>query len=151
MTREEAIKALKWFKEYNGGDYDGGDYDGGDRIIDKYGDCYYRVTERDFEAFDMAIKALEQEPNTNNDLVVDCISRADALDCVNWGYSFSDIYKKINELPPVTPIRPKGHWINIDETHSKCDRCGGVFEIASANGETNFCPNCGADMREVEE
>lgn len=62
MTREEAIKALKWFKEYNGGDYDGGDYDGGDRIIDKYGDCYYLVTERDFEAFDMAIKALEQQP-----------------------------------------------------------------------------------------
>lgn len=62
MTREEAIKALKWFKEYNGGDYDGGDYDGGDRITDKYGDCYYLVTERDFEAFDMAIKALEQEP-----------------------------------------------------------------------------------------
>ena len=61
MTREEAIKALKWFKEYDGGDYDGGDYDGGDRIIDKYGDCYYLVTERDFEAFDMAIKALEQE------------------------------------------------------------------------------------------
>ena len=57
MEREEAIKALKWFKEY-----DGGDYDGGDRIIDKYGDCYYLVTERDFEAFDMAIKALEQEP-----------------------------------------------------------------------------------------
>ena len=62
MTREEAIKALKWFKEYDGGDYDGGEYDGGDRIIDKYGDCYYLVTERDFEAFDMAIKALEQEP-----------------------------------------------------------------------------------------
>jgi hypothetical protein len=61
MTREEAIKALKWFKEYDGGDYDGGDYDGGDRIIDKYGDCYYLVTERDFEAFDMAIKALQQE------------------------------------------------------------------------------------------
>jgi hypothetical protein len=57
MTRREAIKALKWFKEYNEEDYGAGD-----RIIDKYGDCYYRVTERDFEAFDMAIKALEQEP-----------------------------------------------------------------------------------------
>jgi hypothetical protein len=43
---------------------------------------------------------------TKNNLAVDCISRADALDCVNWGYSFSDIYKKINELPSVTPQEP---------------------------------------------
>ena len=57
MTREEAIKALKWFKEYNEEDYCGGD-----RIQDKNGDWYYYITERDFEAFDMAIKALEQAP-----------------------------------------------------------------------------------------
>lgn len=55
-------------------------------------------------------------------------------------------------MPPVTPIRPKGHWINIDATHSQCDKCSAVFEIASANGEANFCPNCGAEMEsEVEE
>ena len=53
-------------------------------------------------------------------------------------------------VPPVTPTRPAGHWINIDKTHSKCDKCESVFEIASANGEINFCPNCGAEM-EVEE
>lgn len=47
-----------------------------------------------------------------NDFAVDLISRADALDCVNWGYSFSDIYKKINELPPVTP-QPR--WIPVSE------------------------------------
>jgi hypothetical protein len=57
MTREQAIKALKWFKEYNEEDYCGGD-----RIQDEYGDWYYRITEQDFEAFDVAIKALEQEP-----------------------------------------------------------------------------------------
>ena len=43
-------------------------------------------------------------------------------------------------------IRPKGHWINIDKTHSKCDRCESVFEIVSANGEANYCPNCGCFM-----
>ena len=48
-------------------------------------------------------KVLAQEPTKNN-LGVDLISRSDALDCVNWGYSFSDIYKKINELPSVTPL-----------------------------------------------
>jgi hypothetical protein len=60
MTREErekAIKALKWFKEYNEEDYCGGD-----RIQDEHGDWYYRITEQDLETFDMIIKALEQEP-----------------------------------------------------------------------------------------
>lgn len=61
MTREEAIKALKWFKEYNEEDYCGGD-----RIQDEYGDWYYKITEQDFEAFDMAIKALEQIPKLQN-------------------------------------------------------------------------------------
>ena len=58
MTREErekAIKALKWFKEYNEEDYCGGD-----RIQDEHGNWYYRITEQDFETFDMIIKALEQ-------------------------------------------------------------------------------------------
>lgn len=45
----------------------------------------------------------------------------------------------------------KGHWIDIDETHSKCSRCGAVFEIYSENGEAIYCPNCGSDNREVKE
>ena len=49
-----------------------------------------------------------------------------------------------------TPTRKKGKWINIDKTHSKCDRCESIFEIASANGESNYCPNCGAEMRGAE-
>lgn len=50
MTREDAIKALKWFKEYNEEDYCGGD-----RMQDKNGDWYYYITEQDFEAFEMAV------------------------------------------------------------------------------------------------
>ena len=61
MTREEAIKKIKWFREYNEDDFGEGD-----RIQDKFGDWYYLVTEQDFEAFDMAIKALEQEPTDKN-------------------------------------------------------------------------------------
>lgn len=56
MTREEAIQALKWFKEYK--QLKEEDY----RIQDENGDWYYLVTEHDFEAFELAIKALEQEP-----------------------------------------------------------------------------------------
>lgn len=39
-----------------------------------------------------------------------------------------------------------GHWIDVDETHGKCDRCGAIFEMASPNGEANYCPNCGTRM-----
>lgn len=53
-------------------------------------------------------------------------------------------------MPSVTPARPKGHWINIDKTHSKCDKCESIFEIVSVNGEANYCPNCGAKMEREE-
>ena len=64
----------------------------------------------------------------------------------------SESMDEIKALPLVTLARKKAKWINIDATHSKCDRCGAVFEIASENGEVNYCPNCGAKMdEEVEE
>lgn len=108
------------------------------------------------------------EPTTKNDLGVDLISRADALDCVNMGITFCDVYKKINELPSVTPkIEPrKGHWLMPDENYSpkiwrKCSCCSKHIEKFSKyvafNGSVHyienalfFCPLCGADMRESE-
>ena len=42
------------------------------------------------------------------------------------------------------------HWISVDATHSKCEKCEAIFELTSPNAELNFCPNCGADMREVQ-
>ena len=61
------------------------------------------------------------------------------------------VIEALEQMPYNTLYEPKtGHWVNTDETHSKCDRCGAVFEIASENGEVNYCPNCGAKM-EVEE
>jgi rubrerythrin len=51
--------------------------------------------------------------------------------------------------------RPKGHWININKNkdgqcddygnpYVKCSECG----ICNGTDESNFCPNCGADMRD---
>lgn len=112
--------------------------------------------DRQREAKDMAIKALEQEP------CEDVISRkADNLcsSCTNIGCAFQSGIVRTEcafYIPPhIEPDNcgnyviqePKtGHWINIDETHSKCDRCWAVFEITSPNGEVNYCPNCGAKM-----
>lgn len=101
MTREQAIKALKWFKEYNEEDYCGGD-----RIQDEHGDWYYRITEQDFEAFDMAIKALEQEPTDKNftKADIDAIVKA-----INKGWEL-----RVNEI--ISKIRAE-----IDEVYEKLD------------------------------
>ena len=90
-------------------------------------------------------KILEQEP------CEDAISRKAVKELFQEG-SVMGMYRflGIDDLPSVTPERPKGHWINIDATHSKCDRCGAVFEIMSANGETNYCPHCGCRMKSKE-
>jgi rubrerythrin len=49
---------------------------------------------------------------------------------------------------PVADVRPmvRGKWIDHQEDrwiYAKCSECGTVHDVKS-----NFCPNCGADMRE---
>jgi hypothetical protein len=58
-------------------------------------------------------------------------------------------YQRIEDLPE-EDVRPvvRGKWID-----GKCDQCGEhapYWCMASTYHTTNFCPNCGADMREVE-
>lgn len=40
----------------------------------------------------------------------------------------------------------KAAWVEYNPFSYRCTNCGNVNKVA-----TNFCPNCGADMREVEE
>lgn len=49
------------------------------------------------ELCDLALKALEQEPNK------DCISRQEALKCFTWTNDKGDAWNKIKLLPPATP------------------------------------------------
>ena len=60
-----------------------------------------------------------------------------------------DLLKRIKAIPSAEP--KVGYWINVDATHSKCNKCWAVFEIVSQNGEVNYCPNCGAKMVEPQE
>lgn len=62
--------------------------------------------------------------------------------------------RDVDEAPTIDPeeLRPRGEWIERQEPISWCEDDVDVFYECSscglcAPGETNFCPNCGADMR----
>lgn len=85
------------------------------------------------------------------------IKREDAINAVKMLYGGFGAMANINAIPSANVREIKrGQWSldNIIFTDSdgvsrsgmrgyKCSECGG-FCI----GESNFCPNCGADMRE---
>ena len=91
-------------------------------------------------------------------LVKDLISRKDAIDAImseppdaHYPTWYADI---LWELPSAEP-RKKGKWIVTSEfedcCYAKCNQCK-VTQVFYYNKPlTNFCPNCGADMREGEE
>lgn len=128
MTREEAIKIL--------------DNDTPDTSDDW---C---------SALDMAIQALKQEP------CEDAISRQDVIAEIYDKYMSSDgavyndtakeIFGIIRNQPPVTPARPKGKWLYTDDSLiPECSICCKWSDVLQGNAEFNYCPNCGADMREA--
>ena len=84
----------------------------------------------------------------------DVISRQAAIDivefeCGEWSGLAKTIAEEIKQLPSAQPERIKGHWVN-----GRCDKCNGhapFWCMASTYYASNFCPNCGAEMREVTE
>lgn len=59
------------------------------------------------------------------------------------------VYWKDIEAQPTADVREnvRGEWIFPygDKKYKRCSVCGRVFYSIPYN--TNFCPNCGADMR----
>ena len=56
----------------------------------------------------------------------------------------SKAWNMIKQLPPAQPERIKGHWVN-----GCCDKCNAhapFWCMATTYYESNFCPNCGAEM-----
>lgn len=172
MTREEIINEIKCLlSELNNGE-----------------DAVSYLTQNDVKWLKENIKALErQNVLFKSGLLKDCeicraeqhpcedaISREDAMSMILcYGNEIKaevmdDIKVSMIKLPPVTPIRPKGHWIDmkycrsyndgdIETTLLKCSRCKDIVEwdIESFHKPSlhkpYYCENCGADMREVEE
>ena len=82
----------------------------------------------------------------------DCISREEALEeaCEFYeiGYNGKGIFRRLKELPSVTPIRPYGHWITNSDYPDKliCSECNSKFDMWWIDKGSNYCPNCGAKM-----
>lgn len=95
----------------------------------------------------------------------DLISRQAAIESVckvscGGGYCGipCDEVKAIKQLPSVEPERMKGKWIDAVLPNDSgglpvqvCDQCNTFFPLAYTGGGHNFCPYCGADMRQREE
>ena len=118
-----------------------------------------QINQAAFEAFDMAIKALEQQP------CEDTISRRAAIDFIDAGHlvnpneprwSDNEVVNFLKSRPSAQPERKKGKWIygedeyGIDGYH--CDKCGFFVPWDYAHTfinyieDYNFCPYCGAEM-----
>lgn len=147
MNKEEAIERLK-------------------TDIYKYADFTENPNENEFwMAFDMAIKALEQQTGE------DAISREDALMALTgeWTEPTDELIhrfiRRIKKLPSVNPQPKTGHWIYtskrrlVDETDDggvyitdyrcTCSACGGDFGFQKMRDA--YCKYCGAKMVEPQE
>ena len=85
---------------------------------------------------------------------------ADALIELWKGCTFNgDITPIIANAPTIAPARKTGKWIDgkrmkFDGTFywfRQCDQCGYERNDCDTEKDSNFCPDCGADMREVQD
>ena len=107
------------------------------------------------EALDLAIKALEQQlkcgcntceyyPMKDQRPLLDLIDNAPTV-AKDYDTGYQDgLEDGLND------IRPQGEWIKEDlvtgRYRHQCNVCG-FYQPIFGNYTTNFCPDCGADMR----
>jgi hypothetical protein len=85
--------------------------------------------------------------------LVDELARAisDEKCHIQRGRNYGRIMHDILELPSVEPKRKKGHWIMQNDRSKKLLGWSFCSECNAWIGEpTDYCSNCGADMREVD-
>ena len=106
----------------------------------------------------MAEKIVKDSQGLAKDLVNDCISRTAAIDivrfeCGEWEGLAKTIIKRFEQLPSAQPERKRGKWKPYRCDMYECSECGYIYtELTDRHiCGANFCPHCGADMREVDD
>lgn len=86
----------------------------------------------------------------------DLISKYNLIDCEDDVMRFArELFEKVNNVIDTEPtadvkevVRSKWIQINNSQEHH-CENCGASFDLyAYCTDGCNFCPYCGADMRE---
>lgn len=81
---------------------------------------------------------------------------ADRLQMVDWkenpgvpykAYALNWCINTIRDLPSAQPERKTGRWEYVDYGGFGNWHCTACRNICICNGDYDFCPNCGADMR----
>jgi hypothetical protein len=78
------------------------------------------------------------------------------------GDEFCAILCWINDMPTIEPEVRHGRWIKSDaldykdpnggiHIHGMCSCCRLIYDFRDMTSRFKFCPDCGADMREVSE
>lgn len=86
----------------------------------------------------------------------DCISRAALKEYIKSNTDMTPVEKAavllaISNAPTATPEVRRGKWKYCGSVLQECQNCGEIYSLTGNDGKAwNFCPNCGADMREVE-
>lgn len=97
------------------------------------------------ECIDYAIKALEQQPSD------DCVSRQAVIEYIEacgaeLGHDIENesVREDILNMPPVTPTRKVGKWIETAKDYYKAinEKSGGVDENTPYFDDDIACPNC---------
>lgn len=93
------------------------------------------------EVCKLAIKALEAQPSE------DAVSRSELMKLYKeWqprlATNVCEFEQALEDLPSVTPERPKGKWIwDLRMGLHKCSVCSKFCDF-----DYLYCPNCGAEM-----
>lgn len=93
---------------------------------------------------DEAIKHAEQVAELNE---------AECFECAEEHRQLAKWLKELKALREQK--RPRGEWIedlaSFGYVDLECSVCGCLCECVECGKQYNFCPNCGADMREGDE
>lgn len=82
---------------------------------------------------------------------IDALDDVITITGVSNAYVFKDyvqrVKRKLEQLPSAEPERKTGMWLFPygDKKYKRCSVC--EKDYYSIPHDTNFCPNCGADMR----